>query len=176
MIIKNTYISGLKIIKSKNYHDNRGLFREVFKNKIINKKFIFGCLSKSKKNVLRGLHIQTINPQAKFISVIKGRIFDVILDLRKNSKSFGKIFKIILSEKNATSVFIPKGCAHGFLSLAKENIVYYTCDQYRNQKSEVGISWSDKSLRISWPTKKPILSLKDKKNITFNQYKNMYLK
>jgi dTDP-4-dehydrorhamnose 3,5-epimerase len=122
------------------------------------------------------LHIQTKNPQAKFISVIKGEIFDVILDLRKNSKSFGKIFKIILSEKNATSVFIPKGCAHGFLSLAKENIVYYTCDQYRNQKSETGIIWSDKNLRISWPTKKPILSLKDKKNITFNEYKNIYLK
>ena len=103
-------------------------------------------------------------------------IFDVILDLRKNSKSFGKIFKIILSEKNATSVFIPKGCAHGFLSLAKENIVYYTCDQYRNQKSETGIIWSDKNLKIGWPTKKPILSLKDKKNITFNEYKRMYLK
>ena len=75
MIIKNTIISGLKIIKSKNYYDNRGLFREVFKNKIINKKFIFGCLSKSKKNVLRGLHIQTKNPQAKFISVKKFKKF-----------------------------------------------------------------------------------------------------
>jgi dTDP-4-dehydrorhamnose 3,5-epimerase len=176
MIIKNTTIPGLKIIKSKNYYDNRGLFREVFKNKIINKKFIFGCLSKSKKNVLRGLHIQTKNSQAKFISVIKGEIFDVILDLRKNSKSFGKTFKIVLSDKNATSIFIPKGCAHGFLSLAKENLVYYTCDEYRDQKSEVGIIWSDKNLKINWPIKNPILSSKDKKNITLDQYKSIYLK
>ena len=176
MIIKNTIIPGLKIIKSKNYYDNRGLFREVFKNKIINKKFIFGCLSKSKKNVLRGLHIQTKNSQAKFISVIKGEIFDIILDLRKNSKSFGKTFKIVLSDKNATSIFIPKGCAHGFLSLAKENLVYYTCDEYRDQKSEVGIIWSDKNLKINWPIKKPILSSKDKKNITLDQYKSIYLK
>ena len=176
MIIKNTIIPGLKIIKSKNYYDNRGLFREVFKNKIINKKFIFGCLSKSKKNVLRGLHIQTKNSQANFISVIKGEIFDIILDLRKNSKSFGKTFKIVLSDKNATSIFIPKGCAHGFLSLAKENLVYYTCDEYRDQKSEVGIIWSDKNLKINWPIKKPILSSKDKKNITLDQYKSIYLK
>jgi dTDP-4-dehydrorhamnose 3,5-epimerase len=176
MIIKNTIIPGLKIIKSKNYYDNRGLFREVFKSKIINKKFIFGCLSKSKKNVLRGLHIQTKNSQAKFISVIKGEIFDVILDLRKNSKSFGKTFKIVLSDKNATSIFIPKGCAHGFLSLAKENLVYYTCDEYRDQKSEVGIIWSDRNLKINWPIKNPILSSKDKKNITLDQYKSIYLK
>lgn len=176
MIIKNTIISGLKIIKSKNYYDNRGLFREVFKKKIINKRFIFGCLSKSKKNVLRGLHIQTKNSQAKFISVIKGKIFDVVLDLRKNSKSFGKTFKIFLSDKNAISIFIPKGCAHGFLSLAKENLVYYTCDEYRDQKSEIGIIWSDKNLKINWPIKNPILSLKDKKNITLDQYKSIYLK
>jgi dTDP-4-dehydrorhamnose 3,5-epimerase len=176
MIIKNTIISGLKIIKSKNYYDNRGLFREIFKKKIINKKFIFGCLSKSKKNVLRGLHIQTKNSQAKFISVIKGEIFDVILDLRKNSKTFGKTFKIVLSDKNAISIFIPKGCAHGFLSLAKENLVYYTCDEYRDQKSEIGIIWSDKNLKINWPIKNPILSSKDKKNITLDQYKSIYLK
>ena len=97
MKIINTKIAGLKILKSKNFFDSRGYFREVFKKKVIKKNFIFGCLSKSKKNVLRGLHLQTKFSQAKFITVLKGRIFDVIVDLRKNSKTFGKSFAITLS-------------------------------------------------------------------------------
>ena len=95
MKIINTKISGLKILKSKNFHDSRGYFREVFKKNIIKNNFVFGCLSKSKKNVLRGLHLQTKFPQAKFITVLKGKILDVIVDLRKNSKTFGKNISII---------------------------------------------------------------------------------
>lgn len=176
MIIKKTYISGLKIIKSKKYRDKRGYFREIFKNKLLKTKFIFACLSRSKKNVFRGFHIQTKNPQAKFLSVIKGEILDIVIDLRKKSKTFGKIFKIKLSEKNATSIFIPSGFAHGFLGLKEENLVYYICDKYRDKKSEIGIIWNDKNIRIKWPTKKIILSKKDRNNISIKKYKEIYLK
>ena len=176
MIIKNTFINGLKIIKSKKYHDTRGYFREIFKNKLLKTKFIFACLSRSKKNVFRGFHIQAKNSQTKFVSVIKGEILDIVIDLRKKSKTFGKIFKIKLSEKNATSILIPHGFAHGFLGLKKENLVYYICDKYRDKESETGIIWNDKNIRIKWPTKKVILSKKDKKNITINKYKEIYLK
>jgi dTDP-4-dehydrorhamnose 3,5-epimerase len=176
MLVRNTFINGLKIIKSKKYHDTRGYFREIFKNKLLKTRFIFACLSRSKKNVFRGFHIQTKNSQTKFVSVIKGEILDIVIDLRKKSKTFGKVYKIRLSEKNAKSIFIPNGFAHGFLGLKKENIVYYVCDKYRDKNSETGIIWNDKDIKIKWPTKKIILSAKDKRNITINQYKEIYLK
>jgi dTDP-4-dehydrorhamnose 3,5-epimerase len=110
------------------------------------------------------------------VSVIKGEILDIVIDLRKKSKTFGKVYKIRLSEKNAKSIFIPNGFAHGFLGLKKENIVYYVCDKYRDKNSETGIIWNDKDIKIKWPTKKIILSTKDKRNITINQYKEIYLK
>jgi dTDP-4-dehydrorhamnose 3,5-epimerase len=176
MKIINTKILGLKILKSKNFYDSRGFFREVFKKKLIKKNFIFGCLSKSKKNVLRGLHLQTKFSQAKLVTVLKGKIFDVVVDLRKNSKTFGKSFSITLSSKNPQSLIVPRGCAHGFLSLDKENIIYYLCDNYRSKKYEVSINWCDKDLKIKWPKKKPKISLKDKNNLSFAYYKNKLLK
>ena len=91
-------------------------YKEVFKKKILNKKFIFDCLSCSKKNILRGLHMQLKKPQAKLITVVHGKILDVVVDLRKNSKTFGKTFKIKMSENSNFSLFIPEGFAHGFLS------------------------------------------------------------
>jgi dTDP-4-dehydrorhamnose 3,5-epimerase len=175
MKIINTRIPGLKIIKSKNFYDSRGYFRETFKKKIIKKSFIFGCLSKSKKHVLRGLHLQTKFSQAKFITVLKGKIFDVIVDLRKNSKTFGKSFSITLSAESPKSLIVPRGCAHGFLSLDKENIIYYLCDNYRSKKHEIGINWRDKDLNIEWPIKKPKISNKDKNNLSFKMYKNKFL-
>ena len=175
MKIINTKISGLKILKSKNFHDSRGYFREVFKKNIIKNNFVFGCLSKSKKNVLRGLHLQTKFSQAKFITVLKGKIFDVIVDLRKNSKTFGKSFTIILSDNSPTSIIVPRGCAHGFLGLDNENIIYYLCDNYRSKKHEIGINWYDKDIAIKWPTKKLKISAKDKNNLSFEMYKNKFL-
>jgi dTDP-4-dehydrorhamnose 3,5-epimerase len=94
--------------------------------------------------------------------------------LRKDSKTFGKHFKIILSDNNAKSLFIPAGFAHGFLGLKKENIIYYYCTNYRSAKHETGILWNDKKLNIKWPIKKPIISLKDKKNLTFSEFKNLF--
>ena len=124
----------------------------------------------SKKNVIRGLHYQKRKPQGKFISVIKGKIFDVAVDLRKGSKTYGKHYKLILSEDNCTSVYIPGGFAHGFASLAKENIVVYSCTRYRDKTSENGILWNDKLLNIRWPIKKPIISKKDRQNLKFENH------
>ena len=162
MKIKNTKFKGLKIIKGVNHYDKRGYFREVFINKIFkNKKFIFWCLSKSKKSVVRGLHLQKKLQQDKFVSVVKGKIFDVVLDLRKKSKTYGKYFSIILSDKNSKSLFIPAGFAHGFCGLEKENLVFYGCTNYRSKKNEIGILWKDKNLDIKWPLTNAIVSKKD---------------
>ena len=176
MKIQSTEFAGLKIISSKNHKDRRGFFREDFKKKFFkDKKFIFGCTSSSKKNVIRGLHLQTRFSQGKYISVLKGSIFDVAVDLRKNSKTFGKHFKIVLSDDNAKSLFIPAGFAHGFLGLKKENIIYYICTNYRSRNNEVGLVWNDKNLKINWPIKNPILSEKDKRNITLKEFANKHI-
>ena len=119
MKIVKTPFKDLIIIRNKRYDDSRGYFRELLIEKKINKKFCFNVISASKKNVIRGLHFQVKKPQGKFISVIKGKIIDVALDLRRNSKTFGKHFKVILSDKNCTSVYIPEGFAHGFGGLDK---------------------------------------------------------
>ena len=175
MKIKSTKFAGLKIIESKIYKDSRGFFKEDFKKIFFkNQRFVFGCTSSSKKNVLRGLHLQTKNMQGKYVSVLKGKILDVVLDLRKGSKTFGKHFSILLSEKNAKSIFIPPGFAHGFLGLEKENIIYYLCTNYRSAKNEVGILWNDKNIKINWPIKHPIISKKDKKNMKLNEFKNKF--
>ena len=176
MKLLNTKFYGLKIIRGINHYDKRGYFRETFKNSFFkNKNFIFWCVSKSKKNVLRGLHLQKKFQQDKLVSVIKGKIFDVAVDLRKKSKTYGKHYSITLSEKNSASLFIPAGFAHGFCGLENDNLVFYGCTNYRSKKDEVGILWNDDSLKIKWPIKKPIISGKDKNNITFEKYKNLYL-
>jgi len=165
-------IKGIKIIRNKNFFDYRGHFKEILKEKIIKKKFPFIVMSQSKQNVLRGLHIQTKNSQGKYISVLKGKIFDVSIDLRKSSKTYGKYFSCILSEKNAKSIYIPEGFAHGFYSLGKDNIVIYSCTKYRDKKSEKSIIYNDKDLNINWPikSKKIIISKKDRTAQTFAEY------
>ena len=170
MKLIDTKIKGLQIIKSEIFNDKRGFLRETYrKNLLKNQDFPFDILSFSKRNVLRGLHIQTKNPQAKIITVTHGQILDVAVDLRRKSKTFGKHYKIILSQKNATSIYIPPGFAHGFLTLDKENIVLYGCTNYRNKESETSIAWNDKDLKIKWPIKKPILSTKDSNNKSFKE-------
>ena len=108
MIVKKTRFKGLLIIKQKNNTDARGGLRETFNNKKLKKKFVFDYCTTSKGNVLRGFHLQTKFTQSKYVNVIKGKILDVVIDLRKNSKTFGKVFKIVLSDKNAISLYIPK--------------------------------------------------------------------
>ena len=170
MKLKKTKFKDLVIIEGISHKDQRGYLREVLLERVIKKKFKFFITSKSKKNVLRGLHFQKNEPQGKYISVIKGKIFDVTVDLRKKSKTFGKSFSIILSDKNCKSLYVPPGFAHGFCALAKENYVIYGCTNYRDKNSESGIKYNDIDLNIKWPTKKPILSSKDKKNLSLKEF------
>ena len=174
MKIKSNF-KDLFLIKNKSFKDNRGYFKELIRENVINKKLPFLVMSFSKKNVIRGLHIQTINSQGKFISVLKGKIFDVVIDLRKNSKTFGKVYKCVLSEKNNTSIYVPPGFAHGFQALENENYIVYSCTKYRNKKSETTIKFDDKELNVKWPIKKFIISAKDKKGISLSEFKKKYL-
>ena len=170
MIVKKKF-KDLFITKNKIFKDNRGYFKELLRENIIKKKFPFIVMSYSKKNVIRGLHLQTQNSQGKFVTAIKGRVFDIAVDLRKNSKTYGKYFSCILSEKNSNSIYIPPGFAHGFQALDKENYIIYNCTKYRNSKSEVAIKYDDKNLRIKWPLKRKIVSKKDKDAISFLEFK-----
>tara|TARA_Y100000591_G_scaffold28057_1_gene20764 strand:+ start:1545 stop:2060 length:516 start_codon:yes stop_codon:yes gene_type:complete len=162
MKIKSVKISGLKIIQTKIFFDKRGFFKEIYKNNLIKKNFKFDVISLSKKNVIRGLHIQTKKPQAKVITVVSGKIMDVAVDLRKNSKTFGKYYSLIISDKSDYSFYVPEGFAHGFLCLSDKCIVHYKCSEYRHKESETTLQWSDQTVKIKWPIKKPILSKKDK--------------
>ena len=173
--IKTKFINGPKILKTKIFDDNRGFLKETFQNKVINKKFPFDIMSFSKKNVLRGLHLQTVNSQAKLITVTYGKIFDVAVDLRKNSKTFGKYVSIVISHNDSFSFYIPEGFAHGFVCLSKTCTVNYKCSNYRHAKSERTISWDDKDLDIKWPIKKPILSAKDRNGLSLIDYENEHM-
>lgn len=173
MIIK-TKFKNLFIINGKKFSDKRGHFRELLKENKTNNKFPFIVASFSKKNVIRGLHIQLKKPQGKCISVLKGKIFDVAVDLRKKSNTYGKYFSCILSEKNTKSIYIPPGFAHGFCALDKENYIIYSCTQYRNANSEVGIKYNDKDLKINWPIKKPTISKKDNSNYSFLEFNKKF--
>ena len=174
MKIKKTSFKGLLVVSQKNNTDNRGNLRETFNDKILRKKFIFEYCTTSKKNVLRGFHFQLKNKQSKYINVLKGKILDVVIDLRKNSKTFGKVFKIILSKKNALGLYVPAGFAHAYLSLDKENIIYYKLDNYYNPKYESGIIYNDKNLNIKWPKKKLFISKKDKNLLSISEFKKEF--
>ena len=171
MKIIKTKIKDLVLLKTKVFKDRRGFFKEVHRKNILKKKFIFDCYSFSKKNTLRGLHLQTIRSQAKIITVVYGKILDVVVDLRKNSKTFGQHFAIEISQNSNFSLFVPEKFAHGFLCLTKSCAVYYKCSNYRDKKSEKTILWNDKDLKINWPVKKPLLSKKDKFGIKLSEFK-----
>ena len=163
MLIKSDKkLKEVKIFKTSIFKDNRGqIWTKWDKKSLKNKSINLSKLTSSKKNVLRGLHIQTKKPQAKIITVVSGKIMDVAVDLRKNSKTFGKYFSIIISDKSEFSFYIPEGFAHGFLCLSDQCTVYYKCTEYRHQKSETTLNWKDKTVGIKWPILKPILSKKD---------------
>ena len=174
MKIIHTNFKDLKIFQKPSFKDQRGYTRELFNNKLLNKTFPFDLISLSKKDVIRGLHLQIKKPQGKFITVLSGKIFDVVVDCRRKSKTFGKYFSIILSDKENVSLYIPEGFAHGYCSLSKNSLIHYKMTNYRNSNLEKGILWNDKTIRIKWPIKKPIISTKDKKNMTFNEYIKTY--
>ena len=174
MRVFKTKFKGLFIVQQKNNIDTRGFLRETFNNKILKKKFIFEYCTTSKKNVLRGFHFQTKFKQSKYVNVLKGKILDVVIDLRKKSKTYGKTFKIILSKKNALGLFIPSGFGHAYYSYEKENIIYYKLDNYYAPKYESGIIYDDKYLKIKWPRKKILVSSKDKKLLSFKKFDKIF--
>jgi len=173
MKYQKTKFKDLRIYNGIKFDDTRGHFREVFKENFLEKKLIFWCMSRSKKNVLRGMHLQIKKPQDKFVSVIKGKILDVVVDCRKKSKTYGKYFKVILSDKNCKSLYIPAGFAHGFLTLSKENLVFYGCSTYRSAKHETTIKWNDENIKINWPKCKKIISKKDSNGISIKLLKKL---
>lgn len=166
MKITDTELEGVKIIEPTKYSDSRGFFLESYNQKKyleagINLKFVQDNHSSSKKGVLRGLHFQKSRPQGKLVRVTSGKVFDVIADVNKDSKTFGKYLSIELDSLNHKQVYIPPGYAHGFLVLSDTADFLYKCTDYYNPEDEGGVMWNDNLLNIDWPIKNPILSEKD---------------
>ena len=167
-IFNKTEIEGVYIIEPKVFGDNRGYFMETyneqeFKNNGLEYNFVQDNQSKSKKGVLRGLHFQKKHPQAKLVRVLEGEVFDVAVDLRKGSKTYGKWVGVILSEENKKQFMIPRGFAHGFVVLSETAVFAYKCDDFYHPEDEGGIMWNDSDINIEWPYKgELLLSEKDK--------------
>jgi len=166
MIIKPAPLDGMLIIEPSVFEDERGYFLEThhfqrFQSANIDCTFVQDNLSFSKKNVLRGLHFQKTKPQSKLIQVVSGGIFDVGVDLRQDSSTFGRWFGCVLSEENKRQLFVPQGFAHGFCVLSTSAHVAYKCSDYYDPDDEGGLLWSDPDIAIDWPVKNPILSAKD---------------
>ena len=175
MKIVNTKFQDLKIISQKKNSDSRGNLRETFRREIIKwDNLIFDYATTSKKKVLRGFHFQSKFKQAKFVNVLKGKIFDCVVDLRKSSKTFGKSFSIELSEKNCLSLYVPEGFAHAYYTYSDLSIIYYKLSNYYHPEYEDGLLWNDKFLNIRWPIKKPIISKKDNNLKSFSEFLKIY--
>ncbi|MBU3155339.1 dTDP-4-dehydrorhamnose 3,5-epimerase [Clostridium estertheticum] len=165
-----TKIDGVYIIQPKVFGDNRGYFMETYnKNDFfeagLKMEFVQDNESKSKKGVLRGLHFQTKHTQGKLVRVTKGQVFDVAVDLRKGSSTFGKWEGVILTDENKKQFYVPEGFAHGFLVLSDEAVFNYKCTDYYAPKYDSGVLWSDEDIAIEWPLdgiEEILLSDKDK--------------
>ena len=166
-----TSIKDLYVIEPTIFGDHRGYFMETyneneFKKAGLNVDFVQDNQSKSKKGVLRGLHFQYEYPQGKLVRVIKGKVFDVAVDLRRNSETYGKWYGVYLSEENKKQFYIPEGFAHGFLVLSDEAEFTYKCTDFYHPEDEGGIIWNDPDIGIKWPIEQieeVILSNKDKR-------------
>ena len=163
-----TSIKDVYIIEPKKYGDNRGYFMETYKEKDfkdagLNYNFVQDNQSKSKKGVLRGLHFQKTFPQAKLVRCIEGEVFDVCVDLRAGSPTYGKWEGVVLSAEKGNQFMIPRGFAHGFVVLSETATFCYKCDELYHPEDEGGIMWNDPEVGIDWPYKdEPLLSEKDK--------------
>tara|TARA_A100001015_G_C15035038_1_gene735653 strand:- start:2327 stop:2854 length:528 start_codon:yes stop_codon:yes gene_type:complete len=159
-------------INQKKFFDKRGYFQEIFLNKKFNLNIKFTAIAKSKKNVIRGLHFQVKNQQTKLLHVIDGKIIDVVINLKKKTKNFGKVYKFFLNEGDM--LFIPKHFGHGYECLSNQCTVLYHLEKYRNAKYESGIIYNDKKVKSKWTTEKPILSKRDRSLISFKEFKIKY--
>ncbi len=168
MTFHNAEIEGLVIIETKKFFDERGFFFESFQQEkfddYIGRKTIFVQENESCsiKNVVRGLHFQKPPfAQGKLVRVPFGKVLDVVVDIRKNSITYGKTFTIELSQETGKQLWIPEGFAHGFISLQENSLLSYKCTNYYNKESEDAILWNDKNLKIDWNSNNPIISEKD---------------
>ena len=172
--MKRNTLNGIVIIDSEEFQDSRGSFSENFNLKNFKKiskrrniNFVQDNLSISKKGVFRGLHFQYKYPQAKLVSVLSGEVLDIVVDLRKSSKSFGDWASYKISRKNKKQLFIPEGFAHGFLSLSNNTIVMYKVSDYWNSKDEYTLKFDDQKLNLKLPFLPTSISQKDKQGLSF---------
>lgn len=174
-IFTKTEIKDVYIVDVKCHGDNRGYFMETYNEDEfiranLNYKFVQDNQSASVKGVLRGLHFQKKYPQAKLVRVIKGEVFDVAVDLRKNSKTYAKWIGVFLSENNKRQLIIPRGFAHGFITISDYAEFSYKCDEFYHPEDEGGIIWNDSVINIKWPTvDEIILSDKDKNHLSLSK-------
>ncbi len=172
-----TKIKGVYIIDVKTYGDNRGYFMETykesdFKDAGLDYNFVQDNQSSSRKGVLRGLHFQRTHPQAKLVRVLKGEVFDVAVDLRKGSPTYGQWVGVVLSEENKRQFMIPRGFAHGFVVMSDYAEFAYKCDELYHPEDEGGIMWNDPAIGIEWPeVGEIILSEKDKIHSSLSESK-----
>lgn len=166
MKIIKTRLPGVMELALDVYTDKRGFFTETYQQERfedlgIHCRFVQDNLSQSYRGVLRGLHYQHPHPQAKLVQVLVGEIFDMVVDIRRGSASFGKWASAILSEENKHMLYVPKGFAHGFCCISERALVHYKCSDFYSPECEGGILWSDPDLNIDWPVKTPLISEKD---------------
>jgi len=181
MKIIKTKLEGCIIIEPTVFGDDRGFFLETYQEKKyfeagIREKFIQDNRSRSTKNVLRGLHFQKTRPQGKLVTVTSGEVFDVAVDLRLNSKTFGQFESIVLSGENKLQFYVPPGFAHGFCVLSDVADLQYKCTNYYDQLDEAGIIWDDEDIKIDWPINAPILSKKDSEMKRFRDIKKQLVR
>lgn len=173
MKIIETPLSGLLLIEPRCFADARGYFLEVFRENQYQElglpAFVQDNISRSKRNTLRGLHYQLLPAQGKLVWVTRGTIWDVAVDIRRSSPTFGQWFGCILSDENHHQLYIPEGFAHGFCVLSDEADLSYKCTAFYAPQSEHGIAWNDATLNIDWPVQEPILSAKDAAHVAFNE-------
>ncbi len=170
-IFEEQNIKGLYAIEPRVFGDERGYFMETYHQEDflaagIKESFVQHNQSMSKKNVLRGLHFQTKHPQGKLVRALKGELYDVAVDLRGGSPTYGQWFGIVLSEENKKMLYVPAGFAHGYLVLSEEAVFSYLCTDFYHPEEEGGVMWNDPAIGVEWPIEKgvqPILSEKDKK-------------
>ena len=173
MKVTESGIKGVFIIEPDVYEDDRGFFMETFHNERyrkllgINLDFVQDNISRSSKNVLRGMHFQKNYPQGKIVKASRGEILDVVVDLRKGSPTYGTWESFRLSEKNKLQVWIPPGFAHGFLVMSDSADIDYKCTEYYHPEDELCLMWNDPEVAIDWTINDPILSEKDKKGLSF---------
>lgn len=175
-----TDIDGVVIIEPKVFGDDRGYFMETYNEKDfrdagLNYNFVQDNQSKSKKGVLRGLHYQKQYPQAKLVRVLEGEVFDVAVDLRKDSPTYGKYVGVLLSDENKRMFMIPRGFAHGFVVISDTAVFCYKCDEFYHPEDEGGVMWNDPEIGIDWPLKEGILlSDKDQKHPSLKESKVVF--